>query len=54
MKAAVKDAQRLDAAREGLLARHPLTFYFLIAYAFSSLVWCFAEAQAAIHGIGNL
>jgi hypothetical protein len=29
-------AQRLGAVREGLLARHPLVSYFLIAYAFSS------------------
>src|SRR6516164_5371875 len=27
------------AAREGLLARHPLILYFLIAYAFSWLAW---------------
>jgi membrane protease YdiL (CAAX protease family) len=32
-------AQRQGAAREGLLARYPLTFYFVIAYAFSWLVW---------------
>jgi uncharacterized protein len=25
--------------RKALLARYPLTFYFLIAYAFSWLVW---------------
>jgi hypothetical protein len=31
--------QRRGAAREGLLARYPLTFYFVIAYAFSWLVW---------------
>jgi hypothetical protein len=39
MKAVVKDAQREGAARKGLLARYPLTFYFLIAYAFAWLVW---------------
>ncbi len=32
-------AERPDAAREGLLARHPLLFYFIIAYAGSWLVW---------------
>lgn len=32
-------AQRQDAARKGLLARYPLTFYFVIAYAFSWVVW---------------
>jgi hypothetical protein len=32
-------AQRQGAARDGLLARYPLTFYFLITYAFSWLVW---------------
>jgi membrane protease YdiL (CAAX protease family) len=32
-------AQRPGAAREGLLARHPLVFYFLIAYGFSWLAW---------------
>jgi len=31
--------QRQGAARQGLLARYPLTFYFVIAYAFSWLVW---------------
>jgi len=30
-------AQRPSAARENLLARHPLVFYFIIAYAFSWL-----------------
>ena len=30
-------AQRPGAARENLLARHPLVFYFIIAYAFSWL-----------------
>jgi uncharacterized protein len=39
MTTADNAAQRQDAAREGLLARYPLTFYFLIAYAFSWLVW---------------
>ncbi len=32
-------AERPGAPREGLLARHPLVFYFLIAYAFSWLLW---------------
>jgi uncharacterized protein len=32
-------AQREDAPRESLLARYPLTFYFLIAYTFAWLVW---------------
>jgi membrane protease YdiL (CAAX protease family) len=31
-------AERPDAAREGLLARHPLVFYFIIAYAGTWLV----------------
>jgi uncharacterized protein len=31
--------RRPDAAREGLLARHPLVFYTLIAYAGTWLVW---------------
>ena len=32
-------AQRPDTDREGLLVRYPLTFYFIIAYALSWLVW---------------
>ena len=32
-------AQRPGAAGQGLLARYPLTFYFLIAYGFAWLVW---------------
>jgi CAAX protease family protein len=32
-------AQRQRAPRKGLLARYPVTFYFLIAYAFAWLVW---------------
>jgi uncharacterized protein len=39
MRTADNAAQRQGAAREGLLASHPLTFYFVIAYAFSWLVW---------------
>jgi CAAX protease family protein len=39
MTTADNAAKRQGAAREGLLARYPLTFYFLIAYAFSWLVW---------------
>ena len=39
MTTADNAAQRQRAPREGLLARHPLIFYFLIAYAFSWLVW---------------
>jgi hypothetical protein len=39
MKAVVKDAHRPGAALDGLLARYPLTFYFIIAYGFSWLVW---------------
>jgi hypothetical protein len=31
-------AERPDAAHEGLLARHPLVFFFIIAYAGSWLV----------------
>ena len=37
---------RQDAAREGLLARYPLTFYFLIAYGFSWLVWVLLALSA--------
>jgi membrane protease YdiL (CAAX protease family) len=32
-------AERPGAPRASLLARHPLAFYFLIAYAFSWLAW---------------
>jgi uncharacterized protein len=32
-------AQQPDAARKSLLARHPLLFYTLLAYAFSWLAW---------------
>jgi hypothetical protein len=39
MTTAHNTAQRPDAVGEGLLARHPLLFYFLIAYAFSWLAW---------------
>src|SRR5215475_8304493 len=39
MTSADNAAQRKGVARENLLARYPLTFYFLIAYAFSWLVW---------------
>jgi hypothetical protein len=28
-------AQRPDAAREGLLARHPLVFFFLLSFVFT-------------------
>ncbi|SIR88916.1 hypothetical protein SAMN05421858_4371 [Haladaptatus litoreus] len=34
-----KAAQREGAARQRLLVRHPLTFYFLFAYAFAWFVW---------------
>src|SRR5213595_3086620 len=37
MTTADNAAQRPGAAREGLLARHPLVYYFIIAYAFSWL-----------------
>jgi hypothetical protein len=39
MTTANNAAQRQGAARERLLACYPLTFYFLIAYGFSWLVW---------------
>jgi uncharacterized protein len=39
MTTADNAVQRQGAAREGVLARHPLTSYFLIAYGFSWLVW---------------
>jgi uncharacterized protein len=39
MTTADNATQRQGAAREGLLARYPLTLYFLITYAFSWLVW---------------
>src|SRR5919107_6462393 len=32
-------AQRPDAAREGLLARHPLISFFGMAFAFSWIAW---------------
>jgi hypothetical protein len=32
-------AQRQGATREVLLARYPVTFYFVIAYGFAWLVW---------------
>jgi uncharacterized protein len=32
-------AKRPSAAREGLLARHPLLFFFIVAYAGSWLAW---------------
>ena len=35
----MKMAERPSAAREGLLARHPLLWYSIIAYAGSWLVW---------------
>jgi hypothetical protein len=35
MTTADNAAKRQGAAREGLLARYPLTFYFVIAYGFS-------------------
>ena len=37
MTTADNAAQWPGAAREGLLARHPLVYYFIIAYAFSWL-----------------
>ena len=39
MTTADNTAQPQGTARHGLLARHPLTFYFIIAYGFSWLVW---------------
>jgi len=39
MTTADNAAQRQRAPREGLLARYPLTFYFVIAYGFAWLVW---------------
>ena len=39
MTTADNATRRQGAAREGLLARHPLTFYFIIAYALSWLAW---------------
>ena len=39
MTTADNAAQRPGAAREGLLARHPLVFFFLISYAFSWIAW---------------
>ena len=39
MTSADNTAQRSGAVREGLLARHPLVFYFLIAFAFSWLMF---------------
>ncbi len=45
-------AQRPDAPREGLLARHPLVFYFLIAYAGTWLVTL--TAALSENGVGFL
>lgn len=39
MTSADNTAQRSGAVREGLLARHPLVFYFLIAFVFSWLMF---------------
>jgi len=39
MTSADNPDQRQGAARKGLFARYPLTFYFFTAYAFSWLVW---------------
>src|SRR3982751_857408 len=33
------NVQQPGAAREGLLARHPLISFFVMAYAFSWIVW---------------
>jgi hypothetical protein len=35
----MSDQISVATARESLLARYPVTFYFVIAYAFSWLVW---------------
>ncbi len=39
MTTADNAGQQPGAARQGLLARYPLTFYFIIAYAFAWVVW---------------
>jgi hypothetical protein len=50
-------AVQLDAPRRGieaLLARHPLVFYFIIAYAFSCsrrCPWCFPKMVLASYRI---
>jgi hypothetical protein len=31
--------ERPDAAREGLLARHPLVFFFFLTFVFSWVYW---------------
>jgi hypothetical protein len=39
MTTADNTARRQGTAQRGLLARYPVTFYFVIAYGFAWLVW---------------
>jgi membrane protease YdiL (CAAX protease family) len=49
-------AQRQGAPREGLLARHPLVFYFLLAFAFTWgywwLIWAPLQLSAPLFQLG--
>ena len=52
MTSADNTAQRSGAVREGLLAQHPLAFYFLIAFGFSWLM--FLPGPLTYFGVLNL
>jgi uncharacterized protein len=52
MSTADSASQPATSPQEGLLARHPLTFYFLIAFAFSWLM--FLPGVLTYFGVLNL
>jgi membrane protease YdiL (CAAX protease family) len=52
MSTADSASQSVTSPQEGLLARHPLTFYFLIAFAFSWLI--FLPIVLTYFGVLNL
>jgi uncharacterized protein len=52
MSTADSASQPATSPQEGLLARHPLTFYFLIAFAFSWLI--FLPIELTYCGVLNL
>jgi uncharacterized protein len=52
MSTADSASQPATSPQEGLLARHPLTFYFLIAFAFSWLI--FLPIELTYFGVLNL
>src|SRR5215203_6521547 len=52
MSTADTASQSASSPQEGLFARHPLTFYFLIAFAFSWLM--FLPAVLTYFGVLNL